>query len=44
MAVQEGRYKPTREIHHTHLGSIGNLANDRIREKMAPLMASFPRT
>lgn len=42
MAVQEGRYKPTREVHHTHLGSIGNLANDRIREKMAPLMASFP--
>ena len=38
MAVQEKRYKPTREVHHTHLGSIGNLANDRISEKMAELM------
>ena len=25
MAVQHGRYPPTREVHHTHEGSIGNL-------------------
>ena len=25
MAVQHGRYRPTREVHHTHEGSIGNL-------------------
>lgn len=37
MAVQNGTYKPTREVHHTHLGSIGNLANDRIAAKMATL-------
>lgn len=35
MQVQSGEYKPTREVHHTHLGSIGNLANDLIANKMA---------
>ena len=34
MAVQEHRYTPTREVHHTHAGSIGNLCNDKIVEKM----------
>ena len=34
IAVQEGRYTPTREVHHTHAGSIGNLCNDKIVEKM----------
>ncbi len=42
MAVQEGRYKPTREVHHTHLGSIGNLATEHIRSKMEPLINAFP--
>ncbi len=42
MAVQEGRYKPTREIHHTHIGSIGNLATEKIRAKMTPVMSAFP--
>jgi argininosuccinate lyase len=32
--VQEKTCRPDREIHHTHEGSIGNLCNDRIREKM----------
>jgi argininosuccinate lyase len=32
--VQEKTYKPNREIHHTHEGSIGNLCNDRIKKKM----------
>lgn len=35
MKVQRGEYKPTREVHHTHEGSIGNLCNDRIAAKMA---------
>ena len=39
VAVQEGRYRPTRSVSHTHLGSIGNPANDRIRVKMADLLA-----
>lgn len=34
MKVQEGSYVPTRRVHHTHEGSIGNLCNDRIAEKM----------
>ena len=34
MQVQNGTYKPTREVHHTHVGSIGNLCNDRIAQKM----------
>ena len=34
IAVQEGRYTPTREVYHTHEGSIGNLCNDKIVEKM----------
>ena len=30
MAVQKGEYTPTREVHHTHEGSIGNLCNEQI--------------
>ncbi len=40
-AVQQGRYKPTREVHHTHIGSIGNPGNDRIAAKMRDIMARF---
>jgi len=31
-AIQLGDYKPVRKIKHTHTGSIGNLANDRIKK------------
>ena len=41
MQVQNHTYSPTREIHHTHEGSIGNLCNDRIREKLARVMKEF---
>ena len=41
IAVQEGRYTPTREVHHTHEGSIGNLCNDKIVEKMESVMKRF---
>ena len=34
MEVQNGTYKPTKTVNHTHLGSIGNLANDKIASKM----------
>ena len=37
MAVQNGSYTPTRKVDHTHLGSIGNPANDLIAAKMAEL-------
>lgn len=32
--VQDGTYRPTRSVHHTHEGSIGNLCNEEIRRKM----------
>ena len=41
ISVQEGNYTPTREVNHTHAGSIGNLCNDRIEEKMASVISSL---
>ena len=41
MAVQRGEYTPTREVNHTHEGSIGNLCNDKIAEKMDKVMGKF---
>lgn len=38
MQVQRGEYSPTKEVHHTHEGSIGNLCNDEIAEKMRRVM------
>ena len=32
--VQTGTYTPTREVHHTHEGSIGNLCTEQIKAKM----------
>lgn len=39
--VEEGTYKPNREVKHTHLGSLGNLANEQIGEKIARELAKF---
>lgn len=36
--IEEGTYKPERALEHTHIGSIGNLANDMIQEKMERAM------
>lgn len=41
MEVQEGSYQPTREVKHTHLGSLGNLANDKIAAKMQSLLSNI---
>ena len=41
MAVQQGEYHPTREVHHTHEGSIGNLCTAEIRHKMEAVMREF---
>ena len=38
MQVQRGEYQPTREVHHTHEGSIGNLCTAEIRQKMERVM------
>ena len=32
--VQQGTYRPTRSVHHTHEGSIGNLCSKEIADKM----------
>lgn len=41
MQVQKGEYKPTREVHHTHEGSIGNLCTEEIRKKMEKVMSDL---
>lgn len=41
MAVQRGQYRPTREVRHTHEGSIDNLCTAEIRRKMERVMAEF---
>ena len=41
MAVQRGEYQPTREVHHTHEGSIGNRCTAEIRRKMEAVMQEF---
>ena len=41
-AVQDGTFRYEGELHHTHEGSIGNLCNDRIREKFDGRLAAFP--
>ena len=41
MQVQQGEYKPTREVEHTHAGSIGNLCNDLIAQKMERAKKEF---
>lgn len=37
LEVQDGTYRPVREVHHTHAGSISNLCSDRIAAKFAAL-------
>lgn len=41
MQVQRGEYRPTKSVHHTHEGSIGNLCNDRIAAKMRRILDKF---
>ncbi len=41
MEVQEGRYEPTKEVHHTHEGSIGNLCTAQIKAKMESVIANI---
>ncbi|MFI3306327.1 MAG: argininosuccinate lyase [Rikenellaceae bacterium] len=41
MEVQEGRYEPTKEVHHTHEGSIGNLCTEQIEKKMNAVISNI---
>lgn len=40
-AIGQQKFNPEREIHHTHVGSIGNLSLDRIENKMTQVVAAF---
>ena len=39
--IEAGRFKPCKDIHHTHEGSIGNLCNDRIQALMDETFGQF---
>ena len=39
--IEAGRFKPCKDIHHTHEGSIGNLCNDCIQQLMDNTYAQF---
>ena len=39
--IEAGRFRPVKEVHHTHEGSIGNLCNDRIHDLMEQIWNGF---
>ena len=39
--INSGTYEPSREINHTHAGSIGNLCLDEIAEKMVVVVEGY---
>ena len=39
--IEAGTFRPDKNIHHTHEGSIGNLCNDRIAELMKRVYEGF---
>lgn len=40
--IEAGRFTPSKEIHHSHKGSIGNLANDDIQALMQERVSGLP--
>ncbi|MBL7966898.1 MAG: argininosuccinate lyase [Prolixibacteraceae bacterium] len=39
--INAGTYEPTREVNHTHAGSLGNLCLDQIAEKMIAIVEGY---
>lgn len=39
--IEAGTFKPCKEVHHTHEGSIGNLCNDRIKQLFDKAVGDF---
>ncbi len=39
--IQKGTYKPERKVSHTHEGSMHNLCNDKIAERMEKIIKDF---
>jgi argininosuccinate lyase len=42
-SIKEGKFKPNRAVEHTHVGSIGNLGNERIVNSFEKAFAFFSR-
>ncbi len=42
--IENGTFKPEKQLHHTHEGSIGNLCNEQIRQRMDREMAAIDLT
>ncbi len=40
--IEQGNFNPTGSINHTHEGSIGNLCNLEIKQKMDSILKQFP--
>lgn len=41
VAIEEGTFRPLKEVNHTHEGSIGNLCNDQIQRMFVEIKAQF---
>lgn len=41
LAIEEGTFQPSKEVNHTHEGSIGNLCNDQIQRMFTEVKADF---
>lgn len=41
LAIEEGTFKPSKTVNHTHEGSIGNLCNDQIERMFATVKKEF---
>ena len=39
--IEAGNFKPNKNIHHTHEGSIGNLCNEQIQALMSEVVSGF---
>lgn len=39
--IENGTYKPSREVHHTHAGSIGNLCLEKVDHQMTATLDKF---
>lgn len=39
--IGQSKYEPSKTVAHTHIGSIGNLANSSIKEMMSGVLGSF---
>ena len=39
--IEAGNFKPNKDLHHTHEGSLGNLCNDKIQALMESTLSQF---